>query len=101
MFNKNESGDSIYFNVGENIAANTNQLLLKKPDGTELIKTATVGTTNFTSTTKGLFNANEYVFYTVQIGDIDVAGQWQVRVVSTFPSGKVRNTRWQKADVEH
>jgi len=100
MYILGESGGHIYFNVGENVAANTNQIILKKPDGTEIIKDATVGTTNFSSTKKGLFKANEYVFYLVLPNDLDVHGHWQVRAVTTLPTGAVKKTRWQKAIVE-
>ena len=100
MYNVGEYGQSIYFNVGEDVSLNTNELILCKPDGTELTKTALVGTTDFTTTTKGLFSANQYVFYQVVEGDLDVAGQWKFRVISTTSTNVKKKTDWQKAIVK-
>ena len=96
--NVGEYGKAIPFDVGEDISANTNQLYLKKPDGTILKKDAVVGTTNLTTTDKGLFLANQYVTYTPVKTDFDVAGRWQTRVVSESTTALTK-TDWQKLEV--
>ena len=97
MINVGEYGKAIPFDVGEDISANTNQLYLKKPDGTILKKDAVVGTSNL-QTTKGLFLANQHVTYTPISTDFDVDGRWQTRVVSTS-STALTKTDWQKLEV--
>lgn len=100
MYSVGEYGQNIYFNVEEDIAANTNQILLKKPNGTEVYKTASVGTSNFNSTTKGLFKANQYMYYLVAQNDIDVSGHWEIRAITKTPGGALKKSPWLKAIVK-
>jgi len=100
MYNIGEYGQNIYFNLSEDISANTNQLILKKPDGTEVTKAASIGTTDFSSTTKGLFTGDQYIYYLVIDGDLDVSGHWEIRAVTTTSGGVVKKTDWQKAIVK-
>lgn len=42
-----------------------------------------VGAVDYDTETKGIFQANEYVSYTFQNGDVNEAGLWSVRLTRT------------------
>ena len=90
--NVGEYGLIIYIDVAEDISANTNQIVLKDPDGNESTKTAELGTTTVV-TNFGTLTANQYMKYTLASGDIDEAGRWMVRGISTGSTDK-RKTNW-------
>ena len=100
VFKVKEFGKPIYFAVGENIASNTNQIVLRKPDGTEITKAATTGTSQYSSPTKGLMAANTYVTYTPVKDEIDVPGTWHVRVTSESGTTYLKKTEWQQLIVK-
>lgn len=78
--NRGEYGISFLFSCGFDMSANTSlSITFTKPDETTLTKTATLGTID-TSTTAGIFLANNFVKYTFLNGDVDQSGVWSARV---------------------
>lgn len=86
--NVNEYGNKIRLNVSEDISNNINQLILYSPSPTY--------SKNIITSESGLnvpdqpvdvggetYNANEYAEYTLKDGDITLAGEWRVRLIST------------------
>ena len=98
MLNVGEYGEKIYVDLSEDVSPNTNQIILKDPDGVETTKTATAGTVNVT-TAIGLLIATEYIEYTWVDGDLSKAGNWCARVVSTG-GGIRRKTDWLPFEVK-
>lgn len=92
--NVGEYGNTIRFNVGENISLNTNILKLKSPQ--PVVKTneitaaegLTVGISPI-STPEGDFLPNQYLEYTIKEGDIFIQGPWEARVFSRTPDGQM------------
>lgn len=77
----NEYGLQIQFGVSFDMSANTSLAMhFTKPDGTLLNVTAALGTVQIV-TTLGIFAANTYGTYIFQNGDVNQAGQWQVRLI--------------------
>lgn len=58
-------------------AATTKNIILKKPDGTKLTKTASFSTDG----------TDGYIQYVTVAGDIDTAGDWELQVYIVEPSG--------------
>jgi hypothetical protein len=98
--NKNEIGQPIRINLGEDISLATPTLILQPRLGeTKEITTGvtipdsavTIGTTTL--------NANEYVEYTTKDGDLDYSGQWRYKAKLTFSATDVRQTDYQRFTV--
>jgi hypothetical protein len=93
--NKGEYGQTLYFNLNEDVSSATKlEIVLKDPCGNESKKTATLGTTLLTGTGKGNFAANEWCEYTLAANNLDAAGRWMIRAEATF-SARVSKTNWQ------
>lgn len=66
--------------VAVDISASTAQeIILKKPDGSEITRTASFITTG----------ADGQIHYTTVSGDIDQRGEWSYRAKITFSAGQV------------
>ena len=85
--NANEYGNKIRINVNEDISLNTNSLKLISPTPYRTSKTITeadglvVGDVNV-QVGQETYLADEYLEYEFQDGDIFVAGEWEVKVIS-------------------
>lgn len=88
--NVNEYGNTLRFNVGQDISLNLNKIELRSPSPVVRLKTITaseglvIGTIDVV-TPEGTFLANEYVEYVIQEGDIHSSGLWEARVYSQTP----------------
>jgi hypothetical protein len=81
QLNKDEFGQTIYIDMGENVLAATELTIVIEPRlGTLKEKLnadgVTVGTTNITVDNVDLL-ANEYLQYTIKADDLDFAGLWR------------------------
>ena len=81
--NAGEYGIAFVMNVGFNLSANTNLMLVfTRPDKSVLTVQkpyVSLGTAPLT-TPDGVFAANQYVAYLTAPGDFDLPGQYQVRL---------------------
>ena len=77
--NKNEYGQTLRVNLGEDISTATDYILIIEPKyGEELEKTGVLGVVNVVEGDE-TYLANEYITYVTSDGDIDKAGQWRVK----------------------
>ena len=74
--------------VGEDISANTNEIVFDKPCGSTVTKTATVGLVDVEIDGQ-LLLAGQYVQYTFVEDDLDREGNWGVKVLTYPPGGGV------------
>ncbi len=100
--NKDEYGQILYINVGEDLTGTTLTLILEPKEGDEITRAAadglTIGTTNIT--VDGVqFNANEYAYYTIKSGDLDYAGFWRYKLKVKFSATKELSTNYQRIKV--
>ena len=80
--NKNEFGQTLRANLGEDISNATSYKMILQPQlGETLEKTATLGTVNIVVDDK-TYLANEYVEYTTIDGDLDYAGTWRLKGIA-------------------
>ena len=94
--NANEYGNKLRINALEDITLNTNKVILTSPIPvvTEIVLTITegltVGTEQVTVEETGeVFNAGEYVVYTIKEGDIFISGDWKARLYSQPPGDAI------------
>lgn len=89
--NVNEYGVVFAFSTGYDMSGfSTLTLDFTKPDDTHLIVTnsaVAVGAVDIV-TTAGTFLAHKYVTYTFASGDVNVAGDWCVKLTYTDPTPK-------------
>lgn len=79
---KGEYGKGIYVNCDTDISlASTTDILITKPDGTEVTVQGTVGTTDVLADCNVTFNAYEYMYYVTVDGDIDQSGTYYFRSI--------------------
>lgn len=81
--NKNEYGQKVYINIGEDVSsASSITIKLQPQKGETLTKGSTdgvaVGSTNITVNNTDLI-ANEYLEYTIKEGDLTYAGTWRIK----------------------
>lgn len=79
--NKNEYGQKVYVNMGEDVSTATTITMILQPQiGEKLEKVAAdgvaVGSTNITVDDENLI-ANEYLEYTIKEGDLSYSGMWR------------------------
>lgn len=85
--NVNEYGNRIRINLSEDISSNTNSIKLISPTPYRTSKTITeadgltVGDVNV-EVGEETYLAGEYLEYEFQDGDIFIAGEWEVKVIS-------------------
>ena len=88
--NKNEYGQVLYANLGEDISTATAYKFVLEPKlGTKLEKVdadgVTLGTANV-DVGDETYLANQYVKYTTQDGDISYSGEWRSKGEATMSS---------------
>lgn len=77
--NKNEYGQTLRVNLGEDISTATAYDFIIEPKyGEKLEKTGVLGTVNVVEGDE-TYLANQYLQYTIADGDIDQAGQWRMK----------------------
>lgn len=81
MFNKDEYGDIIYANLGEDISTAIELTMVLEPQiGEKQEKSisdgVSVGTVNVNVNSE-TFLANQYIQYTIKVDDLDFAGLWR------------------------
>lgn len=93
--NANEFGNHIRVGAGEDISGNTNflHLISPAPNNPTTIKLAADGLTvpdiPFVDGSIS-FDADEYVQYQLQDGDIDIQGDWTARLFTQPPGGTIQ-----------
>lgn len=100
--NVGEYGHILYFNLKEDVSANTNKIILQDPSGNEVERDAVLGTSNLTAAQTGrdAWTANYWVQYTVQKDDIDEPGMWGFKATSEFSGAKKLETDWKRHKVK-
>ena len=100
--NVGEYGHILYFNLSEDVSANTNKVIIKGPDGSETEKAAVLGTTSLAAslTGKGAWTANYWVQYKIEKNDIDQPGLWQFKATSEFSGTKKLESDWRRHKVK-
>ena len=98
--NKNEVGQPIRINLGEDISLATPTLILEPELGEkkEITSGVTIPAVPVTIGTVTL-NANEYLEYFTKESDLDYAGKWRYRAKLNFSSTDVRKTDYQRFTV--
>ena len=86
--NKNEYGQTIHVNLGEDISSFTALNLILEPNiGSKLQKSASdgvsLGASNIAVDDEN-YLANQYISYTIKQGDLDKEGQWRVKGEATL-----------------
>jgi len=82
--NKNEFGQTIRANFGEDVSlANSFKMILEPEQGILVEKNAILGTVNIVDGDQD-FLANEYVEYTIEAEVLNRSGQWRKRGKATF-----------------
>lgn len=77
--NVGEYGTEVYVNMGQDVSGAIEYKIVLQPQiGDELIKTATLGTTNITYNGQTL-ESNKYLVYTIGVDDLDRSGWWRKR----------------------
>lgn len=94
--NKDEYGQVLYVNVGQDLTGSTLTLVLQPEQGEtlELQSGVEIGVTPIT-VNGTLFNANEYATYTVKEGDLSYAGRWRMKLKVKFSATKELSTDFQ------
>jgi len=88
-FNKNEFGQIIYVNLGEDVSTNTSLAMYLQPKlGTQKEVVPTLGTANV-DVDDETYLANEYLKYTIAEGDLDYSGLWRVKGKAILSSTNV------------
>lgn len=98
--NAAEYGNVVYFNLQEDVSANTNTIVIRDPSWVTTEVAATLGTTTLVTPSDGTWTANEWVSYTIADGDIDIHGIWAFRAVSVYSASKKLKTDWINHEVE-
>lgn len=98
LINVGDFGVPLYFDMLEDVSGNVNEVVLQKPDGTEITVLANVGVADLDSSI-GTLKENQYVSYVIEDGDIDQAGSWKVKCISKLGSTVKRTTPWRKLEV--
>lgn len=84
--NKDEYGQILRVNMGEDVSSNTALNFILEPREGSKIETATgvvVGSSNVTEDDES-YLANQYLEYTVQATDLDYVGQWRIKGEATM-----------------
>jgi hypothetical protein len=90
--NKNEYGQTLRVNFGEDISTATAYNFIIEPQaGTKLEKTGTLGTSNVTEGDE-TYLANQYIEYVTTDSDIDQASQWRKKGEATMSATDKRIT---------
>ena len=93
--NKDEYGQTLRVNFGEDVSAATAYNFIIEPKfGDKLEKTGTLGTSNV-EVGDETYLANEYIEYITEDGDIDQAGQWRMKAEATMSSTEKLSTDYQ------
>lgn len=86
-FNVSEFGRRLIVNANYNLAAYSQlELVFTRPDGSMFIRTnpaITISASPLVTLDAGTLAANEYVMYTMQLGDLTVPGDYLVRLSYT------------------
>ena len=95
--NKGEIGQPLRVNLGEDISAATDAIILAQPEvGIQKEFTATVPNVNVTVDGVTLL-ANEYAEYTTLTKeDLDFEGRWRMKLKATFSATDVRQSNYVK-----
>ena len=95
--NKNEIGQPIRINLGEDISLSTPTLILQPEVGNakEITTGVTVPAVPVTVGDETLL-ANEYIEYFTLEGDLDYIGRWRFKAKLDFSSTDIRQTDYQK-----
>lgn len=98
--NKNEVGQPIRINLGEDISLSTPTLILEPKLGQvkEITSGVTIPAVNVTVGSQTLL-ANEYIEYFTKSGDLDFVGQWRFKTKLNFSSTDIRQTDFQRFSV--
>jgi len=84
QLNKDEYGQTLRVNFGEDISAATAYSFILEPKyGEKLEKTGTLGTSNVVVDDE-TYQANQYIEYVTADGDIDKAGDWRMKGEATM-----------------
>ena len=82
--NVGEYGLDFNLNVNYDISAATAlQLVITRPDGTQITGVPTVGPVPLVTSDQGTFAANKYCTYRFQNGDLNQAGDYLARLTYT------------------
>lgn len=82
--NVGEYGLDFNLNVNYDISAATAlQLVITRPDGTQITGVPTVGAVQLVTTDQGTFAANKYCIYKFQDGDLNQVGDYLARLTYT------------------
>lgn len=90
--NKDEYGQTIYVNLGQDVSTATALNFVLEPQiGDKLERSASdgvaVGTSNITVDDE-TYQANQYLEYTIKEGDMEYAGLWRIRGEATLSATK-------------
>lgn len=98
--NKNEVGQPIRINLGEDISLSTPTLILEPKLGIRKEITAGVSVPAVNVTVDGqILLANEYVEYFTKEDDLDFTGQWRFKAKLDFSPTDIRQTDFQRFSV--
>ncbi len=87
--NKNEFGQTIRANIGEDVSSLTTYKMILEPElGNSVEKNATLGTSNIVVNDE-TFLANQYVEYVVESEVLDRIGQWRKKGKATSPTQEI------------
>ena len=90
--NKNEYGQTIYINFGEDVSTATAfNFILEPKQGEKLERSASDGVILGTSNVDvgdEAYLANQYISYTIKENDLDYAGQWRKKAEATISATK-------------
>ena len=95
--NKNEVGQPIRINLGEDITLATPTLILWPEIGIQkdITEGVTIPNTDVTVGDETLL-AGEYIEYFTRDGDLDYTGRWKFKTKLTFSTTDIRQTDFQK-----
>ncbi len=95
--NLNEIGQIIRVNLGKDISSSTPTLILQPETGLEKQITDGVTIPNVQVITDAeTFEANEYIEYTTQDGDLDYVGRWKKKAKLEFSSSDIQQNNFEK-----
>ena len=85
---KNEFGQTLRANLGEDISNATSYKMILQPQlGETLEKTATLGTVNIVVDDE-TYLADQYVEYTTIVDDLDYTGTWRLKGIAVYSTSE-------------